>query len=131
MFKEEDKATEVFMERMLFDLDSGNLKNPNITNLSGTPNFTGNYQKLGLLTAFNGVMYGTFTLASSVLTPPVIIKLYDINGGSSITKAGVLFVDNNGTLTTVKQNNDGTFTLPNGTITTGYYRYTGFVWGAI
>lgn len=120
----------VHVDKFNQEYDSGNLKNPNITNLSGTPNFSGNYQELGLLTAFNGSMYGTFTLASSVLTPPVIVKLYDINGGDSITKPGVLFVDNNGTLTTVKQNNDGTFTLPDANLTGGYYRYTGFVWGA-
>jgi hypothetical protein len=121
---------EIFVGKFNQNYDNGIYKNPAISNVSGTSNFTGNFQEVGLLTFFTGSMYGTFTLASSVLTPPSIIKLYNMNGGSSINKSGVIFIDNNGTLTTVTQNNDGTFTLPNGTITAGYYRYTGFVWGA-
>lgn len=126
---EQNPFFQTFIADFLQNYGEDSKQGNSITNLTGTPTHNVSIiQDLNRMSMFAGALTGTFTLTSSVLTPPVKQEIKQINGGPSIVFPGVLFVDNNGTLTTIRQNNDGTFTLPNATITSGFYRFLGASW---
>lgn len=97
---------------------------PYITNLTGGP-FKGVYAIFDRFVLFAGYATGNITLASSVLSPPEPLKLRNVNSADQILYHTILEVNNNGTGTTVLQSNDGTFNLPNATITGGKYSFFG------
>lgn len=97
---------------------------PYITNLTGGP-FKGIYTVFDRFVLFAGFATGNITLASSVLHIPEPITLRNVNSVNQILYHTLLEVNNNGTASTVLQNNNGTFSLPNATITGGKYSFFG------
>lgn len=97
---------------------------PEITNLSAGQ-FKGIYTIFDRFILFAAYHTGTFNLASSVLSLPEKIQLRNVNSADQILFHTLLEVNNNGTGSTVLQNNDGTFNLPNATITNGKYSFFG------
>ena len=105
--------------------------NPTITNLTGDYNLIGSLQRVGRVLYFSILIEGkggSFTLSSSVLSPPVKPFKRTVNGvANSCVFKGVCF-QNGAATSTIMQNNDGTFTLTNETRTGQSTWITGYYW---
>jgi hypothetical protein len=100
---------------------------PSITNLSGTHNLSGVYQKMGKLLFWAVELNGTSTTTSSVFTPPITpqkVSAAANYAAGEISHGGLLW---EGT-TVVAMNDNGTYTLANGTTTNDIRRLTGWYW---
>lgn len=104
---------------------------PTITNLSGDYILRGHIQRVGRILHFSVLIEangGSFTLASSVLSPPV--KPYKRTVASvadTVVFKGVCF-QNGAATSTIMQNADGTFNLTNETRTGANTWITGYYW---
>ena len=93
---------------------------PSITNLSGQYLLRGHYQRVGRILHFavlieaNG---GSFTLASSVLTPPRVPFSRTVNAVPDTVVFKGLCTQSGAANTQIVQNANGTFTLTNETRT--------------
>lgn len=104
---------------------------PTITNISGEYLLRGHVQRVGRILHFavlieaNG---GAFTLASSVLSPPVKSFKRTVNSVADTTVFKGICFQNGAALTTIAQNDDGTFNLVNETRTGTNTWITGYYW---
>lgn len=104
---------------------------PLITNLSGSYLLRGQLQRIGRVLHFailieaNG---GSFTLASSVLTPPVKPYKRTVNGVADTVVFRGSCIQSGAANTVIVQNTDGTFTLTNETRTGLNTWITGHYW---
>jgi len=104
---------------------------PSITNLSGTYKLRGQLQRIGRVLHFailieaNG---GSFTLASSVLTPPVTPYKRTVNGVADTTVFRGNCIQSGTANTVIVQNTNGTFSLIDETRTGLNTWITGHYW---
>jgi hypothetical protein len=109
----------------------GDKFSPRITNLSGDYYLRGNIQKVGKILHFavlieaNG---GSFTLASSVLSPPIKPYRRTVGGVADTTVFKGMVYQMGAANTWIPQNSDGTFTLINETRTGTNTWITGHIW---
>ena len=104
---------------------------PSITNLTGDYKLRGHVQRIGRVIHFavlieaNG---GSFTLASSVLSPPIKPYKRTVNSVADTTVFRGVCYQSGAALSTIIQNNDGTFSLTNETRTGNNTWITGHYW---
>jgi hypothetical protein len=104
---------------------------PSITNLTGAYKLRGHLQRVGRILHFAVLIEGNggaFTLASSVLSPPVKSFKRTVNSVANTTVFKGICHQSGATLTTVSQNTDGTFNLANETRTGESTWITGYYW---
>lgn len=104
---------------------------PNITNLTGDYKLRGHIQRVGRILHFAVLIEadgGSFTLTSSVLSPPIKPYLRTINSVADTTVFKGLCVQNGAATSTIMQNSDGTFSLTNETRTGTNTWITGYYW---
>lgn len=104
---------------------------PSITNLSGNYKLRGHIQRVGRILHFAVLIEadgGSFTLASSVLTPPIKPFKRTVNGVADTVVFKGVAVHNGAATTTISQNSDGTFNLTNETRTGTNSWITGHYW---
>lgn len=104
---------------------------PNITNLSGNYILRGHVQRVGRILHFAVLIEadgGAFTTASSVLSPPVKSFKRTVNSVADTTVFKGICFQNGAALTTIAQNDDGTFNLVNETRTGTSTWITGYYW---
>lgn len=110
----------------------GSLKfSPSITNLSGDYVLHGQIQRVGRILHFSVLIEGdggSFTLASSVLSPPVKSFKRTVNSVSNVTVFKGICFQNGAALTTIAQNDNGSFNLVNETRTGTSTWITGYYW---
>ena len=104
---------------------------PNISNISGDYKLRGHVQRVGRILHFAVLIEGdggAFTLASSVLSPPIKAYKKTVNSVADTTVFKGICHQSGAALTAVMQNTDGTFNLVNETRTGESTWITGYYW---